>query len=61
MTAPASWGWKTGGAIELQTNAVFEAMSTDLGRSVNVVNVGFGIRELRLAAPSGTRPATVSL
>ena len=61
MTTPASWGWKIRGTIELQPDSFMEAMSTDLGRSIDVNNVGFGIRELRLAAPSGTTAATVSL
>ena len=61
MTNPASWGWKTQGAIEIYSNATIEAMNTDYGAKVRYENISFGINELRLTDPVGFNAMTVTV
>ena len=61
ITNSASWGWKSQGMIEVNSNAVVEALSTDRGRSVDFFSVGLGVSELSLSAPASSTKMSISL
>ena len=49
------------GVLEVYSNSVVEAMHTDLGPSVKISSMEFGIKNLRLSAPEAVNEMTLTL
>ncbi len=59
LTNSSAWGWRSNGTLEVVSNAVLEALSTDRSARTIFAAIGFGINELRLSTAAASATVTV--